>query len=348
MATVNAPSEMDVPAPWLLDDKALRALDAVVDQEWERLQEWMESELQKEVEKAMKERSSLEFTIAERKVKEETYEKQIQLPDSEPERKKLLDESIYKYLKKEMLSSYRFERNTRKLTIQLEDKSHIGPAKRFAEVLDDHGYNMVYPLGFKLELECLEVRATVELSTIKGGLSLSARPEYHPEATELFRSIRSWAADYGPPKWLKLWVGYGTILVPLAGAAILLLASVIGTTHVQTSAEEARNFLILRHGALLSGDQTKALELLLKMNANYDQIRIVSHGWFKWLSLVVFTAIIVGFFPPHSILAVGRGTGALSRWKFWLKALRWTALSVVVGAVLVRALGNSVLGLFSH
>jgi hypothetical protein len=309
MARLDSPTSIEILGPWLIEASHLLALDKIYDDYGPRLEESQDALINEEIERSIKDNTPEDAT-----------------PD--------LARRIRERLSQLPARSRRFVRS-RRATVYLSGGRTL-QGERFSEILNHATATNEVPLGFRSSLSVSPVEVVVKVGEQKGSghtLDIDVKPNTNSDAQEVYGALRNWVSDFEPPTWLRMWRTGGWI------AAILLLALSVAFLVAPTqqdggaaARQEARK--MLSGGGITPANQTRAIELLLAIESNYD-----SHPAPSPSPRLLGTAILAGLaalclsFCPKVVIGIWGGKRRLERWRLWVRSV-----AISVPALLVSTL----------
>ena len=302
--------------PWLLDGDKLEALDKILDEEWPRLSKRNEDRLEKELDKKMEHYNDLNKLAGTR-------------PESAEALSKIREET------RASLMRYPYDYGEERLiTIHLKEKKVT--VKSFSEALREPNLLNETPVGFEMTVKNGDIKCEVEAGRGRKSLEISVSPEHVAEAREMFAALQRWANNSRAPKWQQLWVSGKGVMWFLWVFIVLLsisMASDDKTTAKDNYKEQAKQLLI---GGVTPDNQTKAIEILLALQAEYVPARPARpFSYPAWFSILFFGGLIICILfsiSPKIVLGIGKGQDLIHRWRAWSRFI----FVLVPGFVLVN------------
>jgi hypothetical protein len=307
MATVIHRNSDTFHGIWLLDDVALKVLDDIIDKEWGNLQE-----------------------IRKNKIKDLAIQQYSKFGDKN---KVTLEE-----IERQISEPYPFSKNSRSITLSFKSGKKLKSAS-FREAKENPEVQDQIPNGFSIEMKTETIDCEMQLQ--ENRLSIRVSPELVEEASTIFLKLEQWAMQFRSPKWMYLWKNNNGFLQLLV---TLFLLTIMFTSAIRYSNPVETNLIIQARDLLKDGisqkEVPKALEMVLSLLtlSNEGKVYYVK-PWFWSFVAIYLPALLISFFPPNSILVIGKGTKILKRQKAWLKFV-----CVMIPTFLIMGVAASVFG----
>jgi hypothetical protein len=156
-------------------------------------------------------------------------------------------------------------------------------------------------------------------------LDINVEPNINSNAQELYGALRNWVSDFQPPKWLQSWRKFGWIAaIFLFSVPIAFLLNLPQQSAGTAARQEA--YKLLSGGGVTPANQSRAIELLLAIESNYDSAPAAAPGrrLLATLILSLMAALCISF-CPKVVLGIWGGKARLERWRIWV---RFVAISI--------------------
>ncbi|HTZ89491.1 MAG TPA: hypothetical protein VMA71_04070 [Alloacidobacterium sp.] len=315
MPSISYPTELRLPGPWLIDEKSLEELDAVIDDCFEKMQSEADhrvsAKIDHSIRKAVASGHSLEEATKAVEEMRDVVEQQI-----------------------------RWRPDSRTLTIYLSGGRTV-IATDFAELSALSNLRDEIARGFLVDVAAGKIKVRVSLnSSYSEGLTVDVSPDEDDLAQALFGKLQNWALDIAPPRWQKIWSDAGPVIAFIGGMIAILMFAVIFAANISRSPsrdfkQEART--LLKQG-INTSNQIQALELLLAIESNYDSGQnIPGHapGARYWASLCLVSFLVTGLATcPKTAFGLWKGRDRVKRGRAWIKILSYSAPLLVATRVI--------------
>jgi hypothetical protein len=346
MATLIYPTELREAGPLILASDDLLELEKVLQLEWERLGKH-EQEL---IERTVAEETKHEQEIIERTVREEeqrgeaiSQEVRSRIERREEQRR----EDTFRQIRSR-IENYRL----RSLTMLLAGGEKLA-VENFAEAEKHHELMRESVTGFDLQMRRGNVRLGVRVQR-RGydGIEIEATPAESEDARQLFGALRNWVQKIRLPGWQRAWAAGAGLLGFVVWWLYLLLVLWILFTSFRSDnrdALRAQAHQLLKNG-VTAGEQSKAIELLLALDSDYD-IGAEPRGMTGrgWILLVCGAAVALAVcIPPKTTIGIGRGSAAVKRWRAWARFVGFTVPTVIFGNLVWPQIQQLISSVWGH
>lgn len=302
MSTIIQKTSLEECGPWLLDGSSLEALDAILDEEWDRLNNNMSEQIEEEV--------------------SEKLRNEFQKPYSEFFNKKPSDEKLelLKNEKREALrTSYKY-RTEREIIIFLKNGSKI-ITKSFKDSMRNLDLVKEVPNQFEITFNCGEIKCKIEFNDFRKSLEVKVYPENLQESNELFVVLSRWVATNRPKKWQQMWLKINEFKVSywaLFFLSLIMLNNIWLDQYKYIYKEEAKQ--LLKDG-ISQSELSKAVEILLALQVNNTDSmqRPNMPSWFIYYLISGLIFCIFLSISPKNILGIGKGQEVINHWRIWMQ-----------------------------
>lgn len=313
---IQYPTTIEISGPWLLDDESLLQLDAIVDEEFQRLESRRKALIEEEARKKVQERIESGF-IKKGTEKEKEY---LEIYINDP--------------------SYSLALSNRQVSLLLKNKVTYTTDK-FTSALRDNALLDEIVTGFSVDIESSDIRCKVYTKNWSNELAVNVSPETNNEAREIFVSLRNWAEKNTSSYWKQLW---GKIDFPLffVWLMVIFIGFMLWSMSISSTAVTS-DAKLRAHDLLDSGitqqNSLEAIELLLIIQTGYDpSARAVVREIPTWLMIVFWSGLILNillsFKPKTPILGIGKGRSLILKWRFWQRLVGVTIPGLIFSSFL--------------
>jgi len=248
MADFYYQTSMAISGPWLLDRSQLTELDAVITEQWKRLNEYRDKKIEREVEEALP--------------------SEIEATSLNPEKKKEKD-AVRDVLRGRIGDRFQNQHKHLGVSLLLSGGKKL-VASSVKEAIEHAGASDSEVHEFALDLKVADVHAQFEIDAGYNRVSCRVSPESLPESRETFASLRDWIAKHQPKRWQSKWGDLSALLWMIwivffsASAAVLSSKDSKSGSSYQTQAVE-----LVKQG-ITATNQAKGIEALLALQTGYD------------------------------------------------------------------------------
>jgi hypothetical protein len=311
MSEVIYSTKVYVKGPWLIDADALIQLDEILNDEWIRLQHRKEELLDGEAESQI--RAWRELGIYEELSEEELRQKKEKL--------------------KEEKAIVSLHKDKKEIRIYLP-KSRSVVTNSFQAAFREQAIVEEMPIGFRVELQCGEVRCEMSLKREYNELSINVTPEKSREAWELFIALRQWVVKNRAPTWQRVWSGWAGFQWIIWVALIFLSATIISESLDYATPEAKSRAQKLLDSGISEAEIPEAVELLLILQTKYNpgQPKPQLPSWFKVVLVGGLIACVILSIRPKVVLGIGRGMERIIWWRRWLRFVGITLPTLIFGS----------------
>jgi hypothetical protein len=318
MATIKHPTSGSIRGIWLLDQNALKELDAIID-DYEAL-----------ITQANKEDISVTFLEINRKTKEGNKSK---LSEDE---EAALDER----LEAEMANRYPFSTNVRTVEVTFASGKRTSAAK-FADLFAGPEIAGETPRSFKVR--CTKGNHGIEivlLGSSPNEIDIRASPKNRPEAEGIYERVTSWFESVAQPKLQHLWWSSHPLCYILA--FFIAFASLVGYFVWESSQPSAKGRIKSEGRKLLEGglkpeDEHKAIELMLSLDADYAPPQtkydpLFPRWWIVSVGGLIILCLLLSW-PPRTMISVGKGRAVVTQTRKRIAIVVYILIPVLIVGV---------------
>lgn len=311
MGKLYNPSKRIFTGPWFLDIKALEELDEIVEFANEKLEisrnEIIESLALKDFED--KKRESLEdakaYVI---KYSYDSIRKDITLISKDES--KLKDNTIKELLVDPKIKNF----SPKELSIDIE----YGRTNKFS-------FNVKQRYDGELEYEVKSTKSEVE--------------------DEINYKLENWVDKYKPLNTQRLWLKFAFPIAMFSGIICFILAINIFSVYKPNTQEIYKDKIekIIKNG-VNEENQTKAIDLLLKINSGYiptnikEEIKINETA--KRGAIIALVFFLIGVFKPKTIVGVGKDKNKLKLYKRYMKFILFVIPAIFLYPYIINLIKN--------
>jgi hypothetical protein len=304
---------------WLLDSAALAALDEIIHEQQQRLEEHRKRQIEKAT-RLRRDRHRKSVSDSERSADQKVEDKEIrhQVEIEYPAAVRIIT-----------------------LTLSSGDKVRVSS---FREAADDVTFKGHEVTKVEVGLRCADIRGDLVGPTPdkNHGLSLITLPEASEPADELFVRLNQWAEQFKPGFLRRLQSLPSGLLVIFAGALMIMVAMLgIITRAIPTKNSWRTEARELVAKGLKPEDHSRALELLLRYSAGLDTDVEFSQipAWYKVTFVTAMVVAMLLSFGGDTAFEIGRGAARVRRQKVHSAFLRRTLAFLIYG-VMASILGS--------
>lgn len=306
MGQLLYPTKKTINGPWLLSRKDIEELDKTI----ETIKLLLEQSLETEVKDTI---------IAD--------SKNASITDEELKNKITNQKTKYPFEKKNVSIVLISVNDSR-----LRDKTIKG-------ILKDNAIQDLRPKGLYINLEFgYNNKFQLDISNIYDGeLNYDFNCYDSNISDEIKFEIEKWIEDNNPSKALQLWSTIGIYLFSIILLPILFGISILTINKEYSSYNEvmvSQTKELLKEG-VNSNNRDKAIELLLKINTNYQPadftatVKPKSTIYYKLLFLTILFCLI-SYFRPKTTIGLGKAHSQYNFYKIWIKFVTVTIPAILI------------------
>ena len=138
---------------------------------------------------------------------------------------------------------------------------------------------------------------------------------------QLFIALRTWATDVQAPTWQRLWnrsvdrgYVYFVVIIFVGFSLSALGAHSIASRPGSRYMKEAHALL---DKGVSQGDISKAVEITLALQSNYNPDPVEVPVWILWLDLAAVLIAVMLWIRPSLEIGLGKGKRRMGYWKLW-------------------------------
>lgn len=314
-------------APFLLDQRQLKKLEEIVNEEWRNLVEHKDKEITRVAEEEFEDRLS------------RGYYKEL----TEDEQKAKLAE-----IKKAKRESYRLGREEKKVTLHLKDGSSVRLGS-FSEAFRNIEVQGKKVVGFGLEIDCGEVNCDLQLESNYKQMRVTVRPKNLRVSYELFLGLKQWMDNVKAPLWQRIVKRlYGAHWFFLVWVFIIGLGLMEGARRDWAHIERAHELL---ENGITENEYDLAIETMLAIVSEFDKpkggVRNIPN-WYKCSLVGIILACIAVSFIPTVVIGIGKGEKTIILWRRWLRFISITVPIIFFSSFIWPYIVNFVTSFFSR
>lgn len=326
MADFYYQTSISIRAPWLLDATQLAELDAIITDQWKRLNEYRDKKIEREV--------------------EEAFSSEIETTYPQPEKKKE-KEAIRDALRQRISERYQNQNKHLEISLILAGGKKL-VANSIKEAIQHAAVADAEVEKLSVNLRVADVNADFEIHADYNQISCRVSPEALPESREAFASIRDWIAKHRPARWQSRWGDLCLLLWIIWFAYSFLSLSILDSKSRKSPSQYQTQAVDIVKQGVSSTNQAKAIESMLALQTGYNPNPTPSKAPRWWLPSVAFglLACLVFTIKPGSHIGIGKAEVKVRLWRRWVQLLTVVLPGLLLSSFAWPALSDFIKSLF--
>lgn len=312
MSEIIYPNTNRVHGPWLLDSEQLQRLDSIINIQWEKLTKYRNKLIQQEIDGELNSFSK----------------------EEQERRKKGVEEKVkknYRYGDDKFYKELRIDYRSKRLLI----------VDSFKEAAMHKEFENDLPIKFNYKIRCVDVESEIKLDFFNK-IEYSVNTYSINESKELYYELEGWLKKVNPSILIKVWSRIGSWILPLLIGVLAILPSININNNRDILIEEAHK--ILNEG-ITTDEVEKALEIILSLETDYE-LKLgkmenieIDYSKLYYLYALILCALIL-FFPPNSIIGIGKGEQKLNKWRNWINVVTYVIPVLIILPIIINRISN--------